>query len=84
MVASAAILAFLAIWNSFLEPLVFVNSLDLFTIPLSLSNFTDTYGLPQWHLQLAATTLSVVPILAVYGLFQTRITNAMVNSGVKG
>jgi multiple sugar transport system permease protein len=84
VVASAAILAFLAIWNSFLEPLVFVNSLDLFTIPLSLSNFTDTYGLPQWHLQLAATTLSVVPILAVYGLFQTRITNAMVNSGVKG
>ena len=84
VVSSAAILAFLSIWNSFLEPLVFVNSLDLFTIPLSLANFTDTYGLPQWHLQLAATSLSVVPIMIVYVLFQSRISNAMVSSGIKG
>ncbi len=83
VLSSAAILAFLAIWNTYLEPLVFVNSLKNFTLPLSLTNFNDTYGLPQWHLQLAATTLSILPIMVVYLIFQEKISNAMVNSGMK-
>jgi multiple sugar transport system permease protein len=81
---SAAILAFLASWNSFLEPLVFLSDLKKFTLPLSLANFTDTYGLPQWHLQLAATSLAVLPILAVYAAFQRKVSDAMVFSGLKG
>jgi multiple sugar transport system permease protein len=83
-IGSAAILSFLASWNSYLEPLVFVSALAKFTLPLSLSNFTDTYGLPQWHLQLAATSLAVIPILAVYAVFQKKIADAMVFSGIKG
>lgn len=83
IIASAGILAFLSVWNMYLEPLVFISSIDKFTLPLSLANFNDSYGLPQWHLQLAATTLSVVPIMAIYLSFQERITNAMVNSGLK-
>ena len=83
IVASAGILAFLSVWNMYLEPLVFISSLDKFTLPLSLANFNDSYGLPQWHLQLAATTLSVVPIMLIYLSFQEKITNAMVNSGLK-
>lgn len=65
IIASAGILAFLSVWNMYLEPLVFISSLDKFTLPLSLANFNDSYGLPQWHLQLAATSLSVVPIMVV-------------------
>lgn len=83
IIASAGILAFLSVWNMYLEPLVFISSLDKFTLPLSLANFNDSYGLPQWHLQLAATTLSVVPIMLIYLSFQEKITNAMVNSGLK-
>ena len=83
-VGSAAILAFISSWNAFLEPLVFLSDLNKFTLPLSLANFTDTYGLPQWHLQLAATSLAVVPILAVYAVFQRKIADAMVFSGLKG
>jgi multiple sugar transport system permease protein len=83
IISTVAILSFLYSWNSFLEPLVFINDIKKFTIPLSLANFTDAYGLPQWHLQLAATTLSVIPILIVYLIFQKRITNAMALSGIK-
>ncbi|MGH0052297.1 MAG: carbohydrate ABC transporter permease, partial [Sphaerochaetaceae bacterium] len=70
VLSSVAILAFIAVWNTYLEPLVFISSLEHFTLPLSLTNFNDTYGLPQWHLQLAATTLSILPIMLVYLLFQ--------------
>jgi multiple sugar transport system permease protein len=83
VLSSVAILAFIGVWNSYLEPLVFINSLEKFTLPLSLTNFNDTYGLPQWHLQLAATTLSIMPVMVVYLIFQQKISNAMVNSGLK-
>lgn len=83
VLSSVAILAFIAVWNTYLEPLVFLSSLEKYTLPLSLTNFNDTYGLPQWHLQLAATTLSILPILVVYLIFQQKVSDAMVNSGLK-
>lgn len=83
VLSSVGILAFIAIWNTYLEPLVFLNSLEKYTLPLSLTNFNDTYGLPQWNLQLAATALSIVPIMVVYLIFQQKVSNAMVGSGLK-
>lgn len=80
---SIAILTFLSSWNSFLEPLIYLNDLKMFTIPLSLPNFITNYGLPVWNLQLAATTLSVVPILLVFFMAQKKIVNTMAFSGLK-
>ncbi len=82
--SSAGILAFLSAWNTYLEPLVFTTSLSKYTLPLSLNNFNDVYGQPEWHLQLAATTLSVIPVMLVYLIFQEKVTDAMVSSGLKG
>lgn len=82
--AAVAIITFLFSWNLFLEPLVFVSSLRNFTLPLALSNFTDPYGAPLWHLQLAATSLAVVPILIVYLIAQRQIIESFAMSGVKG
>ena len=81
---AVSILTFLYSWNLFLEPLVFMNDLRLFTLPLALNNFADAYGVPVWHFQLAATTLSVLPVLAVYVLAQQRIVDSFVLSGMKG
>jgi multiple sugar transport system permease protein len=82
--AAVAIITFLNSWNLFLEPLIFVSSLEKFTLPLALSNFTDPYGAPLWHLQLAATTLAVVPVLIVYVIAQRQIIESFALSGVKG
>ena len=41
--SSVGILAFLATWNMYLEPLVFTTSIDKYTLPLSLNNFNDVY-----------------------------------------
>ena len=83
VIASGAILAFLAAWNTYLEPLVFTSSIENYTLPLSLNNFNDSYGEPQWNLQMAATTVYVLPIMIVYLFFQEKVTDAMVNSGLK-
>lgn len=79
-----AILVFLSSWNNFLEPLVYLDDLNLFTLPLSLRNFNDVYGTPLWHLQLAATTLSVIPVLIIYVIAQRQIIDTFAASGVKG
>ena len=84
VLSSAAILAFLAAWNTYLEPLVFTSSVTNYTLPLALNNFNDSYGQPQWNLQMAATTVSVLPIMLFYLFFQDKVTDAMVNSGMKG
>ena len=84
VISAAVILTFLHNWNLFLEPLVFINDLRMFTLPLSLNNYNDPYGLPVWNLQLTATAIAAVPILTVYVLFQRQIENAMVFSALKG
>jgi len=82
--AAVAILTFLASWNSYLEPFIFINNIQLFTLPLSLSNFRDPYGAPLWTIQLAATTMSVIPVLGFYVLAQRQVIESFSFSGVKG
>lgn len=82
--SAIAILAFLNSWNLFLEPLVFVTDPKLFTLPLALRNFTDEYGQSIWNLQLAATTMSVVPVLIVYIFAQRHVVESFAFTGTKG
>jgi multiple sugar transport system permease protein len=79
-----SILSFLYSWNLFLEPLVFIDDVNMYTLPLALRNYNDVYGAPLWHLQLAATTLAVVPVLIVYVIGQRQIIDSFASSGVKG
>lgn len=83
-ISAVAILSFLHSWNLFLEPLIFISDLEKFTIPLALSNFSDSYGLPLWHLQMAATSLAVIPVLIIFVIAQRHIVESFAMSGVKG
>ena len=82
--AAVAILTFLYSWNSFLEPYIFLSDLNLFTLPLSLQNFRDAYGSPLWNIQLAATTMSIIPVLIFYIVAQRQVIESFAFSGVKG
>jgi multiple sugar transport system permease protein len=81
---SVGILSFLHSWNLFLEPLVFITDQQLFTLPLSLRSMTDEYGQSLWHVQLAATSLSVIPVLIVYIFAQRHVVESFAMSGTKG
>jgi multiple sugar transport system permease protein len=73
----------MASWNSFLWPLVIVNSRELMTLPLGLANLHGEYT-TQWNLVMAGTTISVIPILLIYLLAQKHIVRGFVLSGLKG
>ncbi len=82
-IASLSILTFLYSWNLFLEPLVFLTDPNRYTIPVVLPQFTDTYGSPIWNIQLAATSLSVIPVMVVFVLAQRHFIRGITMTGLK-
>jgi multiple sugar transport system permease protein len=83
-IAALAILAFLNSWNLFLPPLVYLSKPELFTLPVALIQYSDVYGEPLWNLRLAATTMSVVPVLVLFIVLQRYFVAGIVQGGLKG
>jgi multiple sugar transport system permease protein len=71
-------------WNSFFLPLIFLNTTETFTLPLLLSQFQGQYGGFNYALVMAASAVSVVPMLIVFVLGQRWIVNSMAQSGLGG
>ncbi|MFD6700361.1 MULTISPECIES: carbohydrate ABC transporter permease [unclassified Microbacterium] len=82
--SAVAILTFLASWNLYLEPTVYLTSPDLFTLPQALTRYTDAYGGEMWNTQLAAATMTVVPVLVVFLIAQRQFVEGLAHSGLKG
>lgn len=82
--AAVAVFTFLHSWNLFLEPVVYVSSPELFTIPQALTQFTDAYGGPLWNVQLAAASMSTIPVLLVFVLAQRQFIEGLAHTGLKG
>jgi len=82
--AALAIIAALNTWNSFLFPLVLLNSPDKFTVPLMLTSFQGQYGQMNYGLVMAASAISTVPMLIAFILGQRKIIDSMANSGLGG
>ncbi len=83
-IAAVSILTFLTSWNSFLEPLIYLESRNLYTLPLAIRSFIDDSGNHIWNLQLAATTLSVLPVLLLFIFAQKQVVESFLYSGTKG
>lgn len=79
-----AIIVALDAWNNFLLPLVLLNSTELFTVPLLLSQFQGQYGGMNYGLVMAATALSTVPMLIAFVIGQRQIIESLATSGLGG
>lgn len=82
--AAVAIFTFLKSWNLYLEPIVYLSRKDMFTLPQALTQYVDAYGGPMWNVQLAATTLTVVPVLLVFLFAQKQFVQGLAHTGLKG
>jgi multiple sugar transport system permease protein len=81
--ATVAILSGLAAWNDFLDPLVYLNDSDKYTLALGLSEFTGLYS-SQWHLLMAAATVIVLPVTVLFFFSQRYFVEGMSLTGSKG
>ena len=90
---TVAIFTFLATWNDFVGPLLYINSPERFTLAIGLANFRvsfgggmggTTQGRSRWDLLMAFATAMTVPVLVVFFLAQRYFVQGVVMTGLKG
>lgn len=82
--AAVAIFTFLHVWNLYLEPTVYLLSPELFTLPQALTRYTDAYGGEMWNVQMAASTMTALPVLIVFVFAQKQFVEGLAQTGLKG
>ncbi len=81
--AALCIFNFLGNWNAFVWPLIVTSSRPMMTLPVGLSFFSGEAG-SDWHLIMTGATLSVLPLMTVFVIFQRQIIQGIALTGLKG
>jgi multiple sugar transport system permease protein len=77
------ILSFFMIWDQYYQPLIFLKSSELFTLPLGLHSFQTQYG-HEYAKQMALACLAIIPVLTVFLILQKRFVESLISTGIKG
>ncbi|MEC5188068.1 MULTISPECIES: carbohydrate ABC transporter permease [Geobacillus] len=80
--ATVIILNFIYNWNEFAFALVLINDQNLQTLPLGLANFAGQFT-TNYGAQMAGLTMSIIPIIVFYLLFEKNIVKGMTAGAVK-
>ena len=79
-----ALFTFMATWNDFLGPLLYLSHQNMFTLGLGLQAFTSQNGGTEWNLQMAASMLIVAPVLILFFFTQKQFIQGIAVTGLKG
>jgi multiple sugar transport system permease protein len=83
VLATAGIFSFLWTWNDFFGPLIYLNDIAHYTVPLALRSFVDATGTSAWGQLFAMSVLAILPIFLVFLFFQRLIIEGVAMSGLK-
>ena len=81
--AILAIFNFIGNWNAFLWPLIAVTTPRMFTLPVGLANFSGEAG-SNWQAIMTGATVSMLPLVVVFLIFQKQIVKGIAMTGLKG
>ncbi|MEV6864301.1 carbohydrate ABC transporter permease [Streptosporangium subroseum] len=81
---STSLFGFITAWNefAFANALIIKNQADR-TLPVWLSSFSNVFG-TDWGATMAAATLFMLPVLAIFLVLQRRVTSGLIAGAVKG
>ncbi len=78
-----AIFQFMATWNDFFGPLIFLTEQKDFTLALGLQSFQSQQGGTAWHLLMAAATMVVLPVIVLFFFTQRAFVEGVATTGTK-
>lgn len=81
--ASLGIIFFVEQWNNFFWPSIVLRSMDQMTISVAIKALDSGVRTP-YHLVMSASTLSVLPLIAVVLIFQKPFISGLMDGAVKG
>lgn len=81
--ATAGIFSFIWVWEDFLAPLIYLNDMENYTVPLALRLFTDQDGESAYGQLFSMSILSLIPVVLFFIIFQKLIIRGIAMSGLK-
>jgi multiple sugar transport system permease protein len=70
-------------WNEYTWPLIIINSNEMQTVQLALTAFKAETTV-EWNLLMAATTLTILPLVITFLSVQRYFIQGIVTTGIKG
>lgn len=84
-VSAQIILWFMGIWNDFLAPSIYLSTPEKMTLQPIIQAFNATYAIQtDYPLIMAASVMSMIPIILIFIIFQKWIIESVAITGVKG
>lgn len=82
--ATIATLLFVGLWSSLLVPIMYLQTVDLYTLPIYISTlYNINLTVQPWPTIMAAAVLTTVPLMVVFFFAQRYILDSVVISGMK-
>ncbi|WP_419955589.1 carbohydrate ABC transporter permease [Neobacillus niacini] len=78
------IFTFIWTWNDFFSQLLYLSDIKLHTVAVGLRMFVDSMGESSWGSLFAMSTVSLIPLFAVFIFFQKYLIEGITAGGVKG
>lgn len=79
--SALGIMTFIGEFNSFMNPMIYINSVELRTLTIGLKSLVSEYA-SQISLQMAGTVMTLVPIILVYIVAQEQIIKGLAFNSV--
>ena len=81
---SLGLIFFMATWNSYLEPLIYLKSPDNFTLPQLMMSFQSPNGESPFRDIMAVGVISIIPLIILFFIFQRQFISGITEGSVKG
>lgn len=81
--STLVIFTFVSTWNDFLGPMIYLTKTELKTIQIGLRMFISQYS-AEYGLIMAASVISIIPVLVVFLALQKYFVQGIASSGIKG
>ena len=81
---SLGLIFFMASWNNYLGPLIYLKSPENWTITVSINAMIGGAGLTYWGPQMAMSVISLIPLLIIFLVFQRRFAEGITAGAIKG
>jgi ABC-type glycerol-3-phosphate transport system permease component len=84
VIATIAIFNFIWAWSDFFNPLIYLNSMEKFTLPLALATLRRSADWStRWELVMAGSVLSIIPMIVIFFLGQKYFVRGIALTGIK-
>jgi multiple sugar transport system permease protein len=80
--ATLGIFTFIGSWNDYVGPLIFIDSIRNYTLPVGIALYQGSYS-TEYGRTLAASVLATMPLVVVFMAFQRQIIQSMSATGLK-